>query len=105
MRRYREMFTHQIDNNNKLKPNALLSLNAVLTTYGGSQIKHHGMVSIPCTYGKESTLAPFYITDIPGPAIIGLPTPADLNLLQFSCAIQAHPHTSSQGCLKDKTPA
>jgi len=105
MRLYREMYPHQVDNNGKLKPNALLSSNVVLTTYEGLQIKHHGIVTIPCTYGKESTLAPFYVSDIPGPAIIGLPTSTDLNLLQFNCAIQTqHPHTSSDGCLKDKTP-
>ena len=49
--------------------------------------------------------SPFYITDIPGPAIIGLPTSTDLNLLQLKnyCAIQTqHPHNSSHGCLKDK---
>ena len=103
MRLYREMFPHQVDNSGKLKPKALLSSNVVLTAYGGSQIKHHGIVTIPCTYGKESTLAPFYVTDIPGPAIIGLPTSTDLNLLQFNCAIQTqHPHTSNHGCLKDK---
>ena len=52
-----------------------------------------------------TTLAPFYVTDIPGPAIIGLPNPADLNLLKFNCAIQTQrPHISGVGCLKDKTP-
>jgi len=104
VRLYREMYPHQVDHNGKLKPNALLSSNVVLTAYGGSQIKHHGIVTIPCTYGRESTLAPFYVTNIPGPAIIGLPTSTDLNLLQFNCAIQTqHRHTSSHGCLKDKT--
>ena len=98
------MYPHQGDNNGKLKLNALLSSNVVLTAYGGSQIKHHGIVNIPCTYGKDGTLAPFYVTDIPGPAIIGLPTSTDLNLLQSNCAIQKqHPNTSSHGCLKDKT--
>ena len=97
------MFPHQVDNSGKLKPNSLLSSNVVLTAYGGSQIKHHGIVTIPCTYGKESTLAPFYVTDIPGPAIIGLSTSTDLNLLQFNSAIQTqHPHISNHGCLKDK---
>ena len=44
------------------------------------------------------------MTDIPDPAIIGLPTSTDLNLLQYNCAIQTqNPHTSSDGCLKDKT--
>ena len=105
MRLYREMYPHQVDKNGNLNPNALLSSNVVLTAYGGSQIKHHGIVTIPCTYGKENTLAPFYVTDIPGPAIIGLPTSTDLNLVQFNCAIQTqHPHMSSDGCLRAKTP-
>ena len=75
MRLYREMYRQHVDNNGKIKPNALLSSNVVLTAYGGSQIKHHGIVNIPCTYGKEGTLAPFYVTDTPGPAIIGLQPP------------------------------
>ena len=50
MRLYREMHPHQVDNNGKLKPNAPLYSNVVLTSYGGSQIKHHGIVTIPCTY-------------------------------------------------------
>ena len=50
MRLYREMYPHQIDNNGKLKPNTLLSSNVVLTTYGNSPIKHHGIVTIPCNY-------------------------------------------------------
>ena len=105
MRLYGEMLPDEVDNNGKLKPKALLSSNVVLTAYGGSQIKHHGIdVTIPCTYGKESTLAPFYVTDIPGPAIIGLPTSTEMNLLQFNCGIQTqNPLTSSHGCLKDKT--
>ena len=105
MKLYPVMYPHQVNNNGKLKPNALLPSTVVLTAYRGSQIKHHhdGIVNIPCTYGKESTLAPFYITDILGSAIIGLLTSTDLNLLQFNCALQTvHSHTSSHGCLKDK---
>lgn len=93
---YRETYPHQVDNNGKFIPNALLPSNFVVTAYRGSQVKHHGTVTMPCTYEKESTLAPFYVTDIPGPAIISLPTSTDLNLLQFICAIQTrHPHTRS----------
>ena len=98
------MYPYQVDNSGKLKPNVLLPSTVVLAAYRGSQIKQHGIVNIPCTYGKESTLAPFYVTDIPGPAIIDLPTSSDLNLLQFNCATRTlHPHSSSHGCLKDKS--
>ena len=79
VRFYHEMYPHQVDSDGKLKPNALVPSNVVLIAYGGSQIKHHGIFTIPCTYGKERTFTPFYVTDIPGPAIVGLPTSPDLN--------------------------
>ena len=48
----------KLDNNGKLKHNTLLSTNVVLNVNEGSQMKHHGTVTIPCTYGKESALDP-----------------------------------------------
>ena len=95
MRLYREMFPQQIDRDGKVKPNALLPSNVVLTAYGGSRINHHGVVTIPCSYGGEKSTASFYVTDTPGPAILGLPTSTDLELLKFNCTIQAQQlHTS-----------
>lgn len=92
---YREMFPHQIDRGGKVKPNALSPSNVVLTAYGGSRINHHGVVTIPCSYGGENSAASFFVTDTPGPAILGLPTSTDLNLLKFNCTIQTqHLHTS-----------
>ena len=43
---------------------------------------------------RESTPAPFSVNDIPGRAVIGLPSAStDLNLLQVNFAIQTqHPH-------------
>ncbi|KAL9967831.1 hypothetical protein ACROYT_G026128 [Oculina patagonica] len=96
MRLYREMFPHQIERDGKVKPNALSPSNVVLTAYGGSRINHHGIVTIPCSYGDENSTASFYVTDTPGPAILGLPTSTDLNLLKFNCTIQAeHLYTSN----------
>ncbi|KAL9956099.1 hypothetical protein ACROYT_G037526 [Oculina patagonica] len=96
MRLYREMFPHQIERDGKVKPNALSPSNVVLTAYGGSRINHHGIVTIPCSYGDENSTASFYVTDTPGPAILGLPTSPDLNLLKFNCTIQAeHLYTSN----------
>lgn len=103
--RHRMLYPHQVDNSGKLKPNALFSSNAVLPDYGDSQIKHHGIATIPSTSGKDSTLAPFYFTDFSGPTIIYLPTCTDVNMLQFNCVKQTqHPDTSSDGCPQGKTP-
>ena len=99
---YREMFPHQIDRDGKVKPNALSPSNVVLTAYGGSRIKHHGVVTIPCSYRGENSTASFYVTDTPGPAILGLPTSTDLKLLKFNCNIQTQ-HLDTSGASGAKT--
>ena len=103
MRLYREMFKHQINRDGKVKPNALSPSNVVLTAYGGSRINHHGIVSIPCSYGDENSNTSFYVTDTPGPAIIGLPTSTDLNLLKFNCTIKTtSPHQRRCQCTNNQ---
>ena len=90
MRLFRQMFPHCFDDHDKVKPGSLSPLAVILTVFGGSHIKHYGTIAIPCTYQGTSTLAPFYITDTPGPAIIGLPTSTDLKLLSLNFSIQEH---------------
>lgn len=64
--------------------------------YRGSWINHHGIVTIPYSYGGENSNASFYVTDTPDPAILGLPISTDLNLLKFNRTIQTQ-HLHSGG--------
>ena len=82
------MYPHNLDDHGNLRPGSLSPSDVTLTSYGGSRIKHHGTVTIPCSYKGESTRASFYVTDTPGPAIIGLPTSSDLKLLTVNFSIQ-----------------
>ena len=70
-----------------LKPGFLLPSDIALTSSGGSQIKHHGTITIPSSYKGEITRASFYVTDIAGPAIIDLQTSPDLILIIFNFLI------------------
>ena len=63
-----------------LKPGSLLHSDITLTVYGGSQITHRGTIAITCSYKRESTRVSFYVTEILGPAIIGLQSSTDLTL-------------------------
>ena len=97
MRLYRQMYPHNLDDHGSLRPGSLSSSDVILTAYGGSQIKHHITVTIPCSYKGENTWASFYVTDTPGPAIRGLPTSADLKLLTLNLSIEKNdpiPHNS-----------
>ena len=88
MRLYRQTYPHNLDDHASLGPGSLSSSDVILTAYGGSRIKHHGIVTIPCAHKAENTRAPFYVTDTPGPAIIGLPTSTDLKLLTLNLSIE-----------------
>lgn len=91
MRLYRQMYPHNLDDHGSLRP--VSSSDVILTAYGGSQIKHQGTVTIPSSYKGENVRAPFYVTDTPGPAIIGLPTSTDLKLLTLNFSIEENDPT------------
>ena len=61
----------KFDDKGNHKPEALEKNKAVLSAYGGSIIKQLGTINIPCKY-KEKINCIFYVTDTPGPAILGL---------------------------------
>ena len=70
------------------KPGSLLHSDITLTVHGGSQIMHRGTIAITCSYKRESTRVSFYVTEIPGPAIIGLQSSTALKL--FICNFTIH---------------
>ena len=43
---------------------------------------------IPCEYKGREAVATFYVTKANGPAIIGLPTSLELNLVTLNCSVQ-----------------
>ena len=94
LRLYRQMYPHNLDDHGNLRP--VSSSDVILTAYGGSQIKHHGTVTIPCSYKGENARTSFYVTDSPGPAIIALPTSTDLKLLILNFSIEENdPHPAT----------
>ena len=89
MRLYRQMYPHNLDDHGSLRPGSLSSSDVILTAYGGSQIKHHVTVNIHCSYkGEKARAFPGYVTDTPGPAIIGLLTSTDLKLLTLNFSVE-----------------
>ena len=76
-----------------LKPGSLLHADITLTVYGGSQITHRGTIAITCSYKRDSTRVSFYVTEIPGLAIIDLPTSTDFKL--FICNFTIHENVTT----------
>ena len=102
MRLYRQMYPHNLDDHRSLRP--VSSSDVILTAYGGSQIKHHATVTIPCSYKGEKARAFFYVTDTPGPAIIGLLTSTDLKLLTLNFSVEENDPTSPNNTVSKEQP-
>lgn len=60
-------------------------LNGVkLTAYNGQEILCHGIKELTCEKAPQEKLS-FYIVDVPGPAILGLPSCRTLGLITIHC--------------------
>ncbi len=60
---------------------------ATLTDYNGNPIEQHGTITMPCKYGNENHEETFYIANVNGPVIFGLPTCTRLGLVKMQCAV------------------
>ena len=84
LRIYRNMYPQNINANGKPRLRTLNQSKVIQVAYGGSEIKHFGTAKIPCEFKGIKITATFYVTDTSGPAIIGLHTATQLNLVKFN---------------------
>ena len=100
LRIYRNMFPHHVGENGL--PTETTPSQTKLTAYNGTQIPQHGVCSIRCSYGDKATDAMFYVADVTGPAICGLPTCCQLNLVELHCAVGTCSSKVPLPAVKDK---
>ena len=64
-----------------------------LTAYNRSSIPCYGSIQVLCKY-KDSEWAKtkFFIVDVPGPAVIGLPSCTQLKVVTLHCAVEMKTH-------------
>lgn len=73
-----------------------------LTSYTGDEIPCFGTINMPCQYKESRWIdAKFYVVDVPGPAIVGLPTSELLNLVTVN--VDAIAEGENKGSVKEQT--
>lgn len=82
LRLYRRMYPQNLTSIGFPKPGALENSTTELT--GTCKIR-------PCEFEGRKSVALFYVTDAEGPAIIGLPTCLELDLVTMNCSVQKNP--------------
>ena len=100
LRIYKNMFPDNVDENGL--PTGTAPSHTKLTAYNGTQIPQHGVCSIKCSFGDKETDAVFYVADVEGPAICGLPTCCQLQLVELHCTISTGSSKTSFPVIKDK---
>ena len=83
LRKYRELFPENLDEDGLPRKCFLERSNAVLEAYGGTVIKHIGLVHLPCEYDGRKFMCDFYISDVEGPILLGLNTAEALGIVKI----------------------
>ena len=77
-------------------PTGLRPTRTCLTAYNGSTIKLYGRLDTAIDWKSEGKNianrlhTQWYIADIPGPAILGLPSCSNLGIVELNCAVSFH---------------
>ena len=88
MRLYRRMYPENLTPEGFPKPGVLEHTPTVLTAYGGAKLVQYGKCRIDCVFNGRKLGATFFVTEADGPAIIGLPTCLELNLVNVNGSVQ-----------------
>ena len=94
IRTLRQMYPQKIP---KLQPN-----NVTLTAYNGENIKCSGKFTLNVYHEKKKHPVLFYVVDVTGPAVIGLPTCEQLNIVTINVD-QISPSVPTIGSIDDLT--
>ena len=81
MRTLRQMYGDKADTDDLLEP----ATGIKLTAYTGEEIRCLGTLDMKCQHKSSSwKTTMFYVVDVPGPAVVGLPTSERLNLVTIN---------------------
>ncbi len=81
IRLYRQMYPQHVMSDGLPKSGSLQCSKTVLTVYGAARLWQYRTCKIPCEFKGKHSEALFYVTEAEGPAIIGLPTLLELDMI------------------------
>ena len=83
LKEYRRMCPENMGSNGLPKPNMIERNEAVLKAYGDTVIKQIGRVHLPCEFKGLKFTCGFFLADVEGPILLGLPTCEALGIVKF----------------------
>ena len=90
LRIFKRMFPEKLNDAGLPDPRMISRSQTILTTYDGNRLEQLGCITIPCQYSNRSCRdVSFYIVDVEGPAILGLPDLKAFKIVTIHHAIDA----------------
>lgn len=96
LRIYQKMFPGEVDTNGKPTPGILTPSKVKLRAYNGGEITHYGTITLTTTTTSPPKDVRFYVVDVSGPAILGLPDCERLSLVTIHQSVCTVHNTPSQ---------
>ena len=84
LRDYKELYPNRILGNGKPNPKFIQPSKSKLESYGGNKVSHFGTVKLPCEYNGKKFMCNFYLCDIEGSMLLGLPTCEALKIVKIN---------------------
>ena len=88
LRIYQKLFPDRVDKDGKPIGKFLQKSSVRLVSYGGMLINQLGVSTLTCTYQQTRRETRFFVTDAPGPAIIGLPSLEAVKIISLNCEVK-----------------
>ena len=84
LQKYKELFPKRVQPDGLPHAKYLQKSERKLEAYGGGEVPQLGTVSLPCQYGKHKFMCTFFLCDIEGSMLLGLPTCESLGIVKIS---------------------
>ena len=84
LQKYKELFPDRVGQDGKPLDKYLQNSSHKLEAYGGAAVSHFGTVNLPCQYGEKKFMCRFFLCDIDGSMLLGLPTCEALGIVSIN---------------------
>ena len=84
MMKYKELYPERVDENGVPDPMYLRKSDRKLEAYGGKEVPHYGTVNLPVEYAGKKFMCRFFLCDIEGSILLGLPTCEALGIIKIT---------------------
>ena len=84
VRKYKDLYPERVDEKGSLDQRNIRKSHEKLEAYGGVEIPHLGTVNLPVEYAGKKFMRRFYLCDIEGSILLGLPTFEPLGIVKIT---------------------